>query len=296
MSEPPRVHLIDGHVWIFRAYFALPWMEAPDGTPTFAAFGFANTLLKYLDDERPSHVAVAFDYALTSFRNAVDAGYKADRTEAPEDLEPQFALCREAAEALGVPTFSVPDYEADDVLATLVHDLRRRGAEVVVVSSDKDLSQLVSEDGRVVLRDSARDTTLDAEGVRAKFGVSPARIPDYLGLVGDAVDNLPGVPGIGPKTAAALLTAFDSIEAIPLDPGRWEGIAVRGAARAARRLAEHRERALLTRRLATVVPDVPGVAPGLRGVRRGAPDPQRLARLCDRLGWGGIRQRMLAAG
>jgi len=287
------VHLIDGHVWIFRAYHALPWMAGPDGTPTFAAYGFAQTLLKYLRDERPSHVAVCFDHALTSFRNELEPGYKADRSEAPADLEPQFDLCAEAARALGVRTFEAEGFEADDLIATLCRQLVARRARVVVVSADKDLAQLVREDGRVVLRDDARGTTLDADGVRGKFGVDPRRIPDWLGLVGDAVDSLPGVPGVGPRSAAALLLAFGSIEAIPADPAGWSGVAVRGAARLAARVEEHRGRALRTRELATLVDRVPGLDASLRQLRVRAPDPKRVAELCERLGWTGLRRRIL---
>ena len=268
-------------------------MEAPDGTPSFAAYGFAQTLLKYLKDARPSHAAVCFDHALTSFRNDLEPGYKAGRGEAPEDLEPQFALCAEAARALGVRTFEAEGFEADDVIATLCRRLVSRRARVVVVSADKDLAQLVREDGRVVLRDDARGTTLDADGVRGKFGVAPRQIPDWLGLVGDAVDSLPGVPGVGPRSAAALLAAFGSIERIPADAAAWSGVPVRGAARLAARVEEHRARALRTRLLATLVDGVPGLDASLRDLRVRAPDPKRVAELCERLGWAGLRGRIL---
>jgi 5'-3' exonuclease len=164
------------------------------------------------------------------------------------------------------------------------------------VSSDKDLSQLVREDGSVVLHDNARGTTLDADGVRGKFGVDPAQIPDYLGLVGDAVDCLPGVPGVGPKGAAAVLGRFGRIDAVPEDPDAWDGVEVRGAPRLAARIAEHRERALFTRELATVVRTVPGVKARLRDLRAGPPDPERVRALCSRLGWEGIEERMLGSG
>jgi len=298
----PRVHLIDGHVWIFRAYYALPAMAAPDGTPTHAAYGFTSTLIKYLAEQAPTHVGVAFDYALTSFRNEIEPTYKEDRTEAPPDLEPQFDLCVEAAEALGVATFEVEGYEADDLIATLAERLAsrsRRGpggrSRVVVVSSDKDLAQLVREDGSVVLRDNARGETLDAAGVRRKFGVDPAQIPDYLGLVGDPIDSLPGVPGVGAKGAAALLAAFGSIEAIPADPAAWEGLGIRGARRLAAAVAGHREQALRTRALATVVRDAPGVRADLRHLAWRGPDPARVEALFSRLGWGRLRDRVPGA-
>ncbi len=288
----PRVHLIDAHVWIFRAYHALPDMHAPDGTPTHAAYGFANTLIRFLGELEPTHLACCFDFALTSFRNELEPDYKAGRTEPPPDLEPQFELCMEAARALGIPALAVRDFEADDVIATLTQRLVRDDARVVVVSPDKDLAQLVSEDGRVVLHDFARGRILDADGVRRRFGVSPAQIPDWLGLVGDAVDNLPGVPGVGPKRAAAVLDAFGCIEDVPADPAAWSDHGIRGATRLAAAIDTHREHALRTRHLATVRRDVPGLprtTSGLtwRGARR-----RRARALFERLGWRGIAGRV----
>ena len=267
-------------------------MEAPDGTPVAAAYGFANTLVRMLQAWAPTHLVCCFDHAMTSFRNELEPGYKEGRTEPPDDLEPQFALCFEAAEALGLPALSAAEFEADDVIATLADRVVDAGADAVVVTTDKDLAQLVREDGRVVLHDFARGDTLDADAVRGKFGVDPEQIPDYLGLVGDAVDNLPGVPGVGPKSAAAALGAFGRIDAIPADPGAWSGVAVRGAARLAGRIEAHRERALRTRELATVRRDVPGLPDHADALSRRPVDRDRFAALCDRLGWQGIRDRV----
>jgi 5'-3' exonuclease len=290
--KAPVVHLIDAPVYVFRAYHSLPDMRAPDGTPTGAAYGFTNTLLKWLSEARPSHVAVTFDFSFESFRNAIEPAYKAQRGEPPDDLEPQFEICAEASRALGLPVFEKEDYEADDLIATLATQLARKGARSVVMTTDKDLAQLVSEDGRVVLYDLARDETRDADAVRAKFGVDPAQIPDWLGLVGDAVDNLPGVPGVGPVGASAALRAFGRIEQIPADPARWRSVEVRGAARLAARIDEHRERALRTRELATVVRDVPGVHADLRRLRWRGADRSAVEPLFERLGWGRIATRI----
>ncbi|HEB91415.1 MAG TPA: exodeoxyribonuclease IX [Deltaproteobacteria bacterium] len=288
----PLVHLFDGHVYIFRAYHSLPPMTSDDGLPCNAAYGFANTLIRYAAEEDPSHAGVCFDAAMTSFRNEIEPGYKAQRGETPDDLEPQFELCREISVALGFATYEVENYEADDLLGTISETVVRRKARARVLTTDKDLCQLVREDDRVVVHDLAREKTWDADGVRHRFGVSPSQIPDYLGLVGDTVDNLPGVPGVGPKSAAAVLQVFPSIEEIPDDLEKWSDVRVRGGRRLAERIAEHRERALKTKRLATVLRDVPGIAPGLRDLRYHGADRERTEELFERLGWNRIRDRI----
>jgi len=267
-------------------------MEAPDGTPTNAAYGFASTLIKYASAQGVTHAAVCFDHAMASFRNDVEPEYKAQRGEPPDDLEVQFDLCREVALALGFCVFEEQGFEADDLIATVADHVLKRRAQVRVITSDKDLAQLVREDGRVVMHDLARETTYDADGVRGKFGVDPAQIPDYLGLVGDAVDNLKGVPGVGAVSAAAILQNFESIETIPADLEAWSDVKVRGAARLAERIALHRDRALRTKDLATVRRDVPGVAPSLRELQHRGADRERVDELFDRLGWHGIRDRI----
>jgi DNA polymerase-1 len=291
-SRGPLVHLFDGHVYIFRAYYSLPPMKAPDGTPCNAAYGFANTLIRYASDEEPSHIGVCFDAAMTSFRNEVEPEYKAQRGETPDDLEPQFDLCHEISIALGFATYEVGNYEADDLLGTLCAEIVGRRGSARVLTTDKDLCQLVREDGRVVVHDLAKEKTYDADGVREKFGVSPSQIPDYLGLVGDVIDNLPGVPGVGAKSAAAVLSVFDSIEDIPDDFEKWSGVEVRGARRLAEKIAEHRARALRTKDLATVLRQVPGVKPGLSDLAYRGADRERTEELFERLGWNRIRDRI----
>lgn len=294
-AEGPLVHLFDGHVYIFRAYHSLPPMTADDGTPCNAAYGFANTLIRYAADEAPTHAAVCFDAAMTSFRNRVEPGYKATRGETPDDLEPQFDLCREIAEALGFASFERDDYEADDLLGALCEEVLRGPGRARVLTTDKDLCQLVREDARVVVHDLAKEKTFDAAAVREKFGVSPAQIPDYLGLVGDVVDNLPGVPGVGAKSAAALLQAFETIEGIPAAGSGQEtfaGIAVRGAAKLAEKVAAHRDRALATKSLATVLRSVPDFAPPMATLAYHGADRARIDALFGRLGWNRIRERI----
>ncbi|MGB0619163.1 MAG: 5'-3' exonuclease [Myxococcota bacterium] len=288
----PVVHLFDGHVYIFRAYYSMPSMTAADGTPCNAAYGFANTLIRYATEEDPSHVGVCFDAAMTSFRNEVEPEYKAQRGEPPDDLEPQFDLCHEISVALGFATYEVDDYEADDLLGTIADEVVRRKADARVLTTDKDLCQLVREDGRVVVYDLAKEKTFDADAVREKFGVSPAQIPDYLGLVGDKIDNLPGVPGIGAKSAAAVLQAFETIENVPDDFEAWGDVSVRGAKRMAEKIAEHRDRALKTKDLATVLREVPGVKPGLSDLAYRGADRERVEELFERLGWNRIYDRI----
>jgi DNA polymerase-1 len=288
----PLVHLFDGHVYIFRAYYSLPPMTAADGTPCNAAYGFANTLIRYAAEEEPTHVGVCFDAAMTSFRNEIEPEYKAQRGEPPDDLEPQFDLCHEISVALGFATWEVDDYEADDLLGTIADEVVRRRGRARVLTTDKDLCQLVREDGRVVVHDLAKEKTFDADAVREKFGVSPVQIPDYLGLVGDKIDNLPGVPGIGAKSAAAVLGAFETIERVPQDHADWGGLSVRGSKRMAERIAEHRERALRTKELATVLRQVPGVKPGLSDLAYRGADRERTEELFERLRWNRIFDRI----
>ncbi|HEY8121633.1 MAG TPA: 5'-3' exonuclease H3TH domain-containing protein [Myxococcota bacterium] len=287
------VYLIDAPVYVFRAWVTLPAMPAPDGTPTGAAYGYANTLLRFLREREPTHVAACFDHAITSFRNKLFPAYKQSRgTEVPADLEPQFAFCMEASRALGVATHEAVDYEADDVIATLAERAAKAGLHAEIVSADKDLTQLVREDGSARFHDLARETTLDADGVRAKFGVAPAQIPDYLALLGDKVDDLPGVPGFGTKSAAAALAAFGSLDAIPEDAAAWAGVPVRGAEKLAASWRAHRAQALRIRELATLVRDVPGFAARVEDtIWRGA-DRAAFAALCTRLGWGRIADRV----
>ena len=168
----------------------------------------------------------------------------------------------------------------------------RRRARARVLTSDKDLCQLVREDGRIVVHDLAKDRSFDADGVRDKFGVSPSQIPDYLGLVGDTIDNLPGVPGVGAKSAAAVLRTFDSIEAIPAAFDDWPDVEIRGAKRLAEKIESHRDRALKTKGLATVLRDVPGVAPKLGELAYRGADRERVEELFERLGWNRIKDRI----
>jgi len=213
-----RLYLVDGSGYIFRAYHALPPLtRKSDGLPVGAVAGFCNMLWKFLVDmkkeaDAPTHLAVIFDHSEKTFRNALYADYKAHRPPAPEDLIPQFPLVREATRAFGVPCLELPGYEADDLIAAYACKVRDAGGEVVIVSSDKDLMQLVGP--KVSMLDTMKNVRIGAEQVFEKFGVTPDKVVDVQALCGDSVDNVPGAPGIGVKTASALINEYGDLDTL----------------------------------------------------------------------------------
>jgi len=208
----PRLVLVDGSGYIFRAYHALPPLTRPDGTPVGAVYGFTSMLMKTLESLHATHVAVIFDAARHTFRNEIYPSYKANRAETPEDLIPQFPIVREATRSLNIPSIEMDHYEADDLIASYAKAAVAKGMDVMVVSSDKDLMQLISE--RVCLYDPMKQREIRAEQVLEKFGVPPEKVIEVQALIGDSVDNVPGVPGIGPKTAAELIQAFGTLDEV----------------------------------------------------------------------------------
>jgi len=200
---PRHVYLIDGSGFIFRAYHALPPLTRSDGVPTSAVLGFSNMLAKLLSETDADHIAVVFDHSGSSFRNQIYDQYKANRAETPPDLIPQFKLVREATDAFGVCKIDVPNYEADDLIATYAREAEAAGAIVTIVSSDKDMMQLVRD--RVTMLDPIKNRPIGEAEVRERFGVGPDKVIEVQALCGDSVDNVPGVPGIGVKTAAELI-------------------------------------------------------------------------------------------
>lgn len=256
MSATGRVLLVDASIYVFRAWHSMPdTFEDAEGHPANAVHGFLRFLLDLLERSRPSHIAVAFDEALDSgFRNTLYPPYKANRDPAPPSLLRQFGQCRTACEVLGLATLSHPTFEADDLIGSLLQSLRRDGMRGVIVSPDKDLAQLLDEGD--TQWDLARDQRWDMHGVKERYGVHPHQIPDFLGLAGDAVDNIPGVPGIGAKTAAALLEHFGSLDALLQRVDEVPFLRLRGAAAQAARLREHADMARLSRTLATIRRDI----------------------------------------
>ena len=268
MAHEETLYLVDGSGFIFRAYFGLRTpMSAADGTPTNAVFGFMRLLMNLLRDHDPAHVAVVFDPKGGSFRNQLFEAYKANRQEPPDDLKPQFALCREATVALGVPALEVSGFEADDVIGTLAKRWTADGRPCVIVTADKDMMQLVG-DG-ISLHDG-KDRAIGRAEVIERFGVPPERVIDLLGLAGDSSDNIPGVPGIGEKTAALLLQEHGTLESLLAAAATVKG--KRGQA-----LVEHAEMARLSARLATIVCDAPlELDPATLARVPPAPDPLRV--------------------
>jgi len=207
-----KIALIDGYSFVFRAYYSLPPLTRPDGTPVGAVYGFTNMLIKLLAGLNVSHVAVVLDSGSKTFRNEIYPEYKANRPECPEDLKPQFPIIRESAESLNLPILEKNNYEADDIIATIAKKAANEDYEVVILSSDKDLMQLVND--KVFMYDSMKNKFIKEEQVLEKFSVKPEKVLDILSLMGDSSDNIPGVKGIGPKTAAELINEFGSLENI----------------------------------------------------------------------------------
>ena len=241
-----RLYLIDGSSQMYRAYHAIRGLTAPDGRSTNAVYGFTTMLRKLIDDHHPEYIAASFDVAGPTFREELRADYKANRTPMPPDLVEQVPLVREACEALGVPILTSPSFEADDVIGTLARQARGQGFEVALVTGDKDFFQLVG-DGIRVYNPRDEGTWYDAEGVVTKFGVRPEQVVDVLALMGDSVDNIKGVPGIGEKGARELIVAHGTLDAVLEAPGsiaqkryREALIAHAGDARESRELARIR--------------------------------------------------------
>src|SRR5690606_27955825 len=207
------LYLIDGHGFIFRAFYAVKTnLTREDGTPVGAAFGFCNMLMRVLDQANDNLIGVVFDPAGGNFRHQLYPEYKANRSEPPEELVPQFGIIREAVEAFGITALEKPGFEADDLIATYAHQARERGLEVRIVSSDKDLMQLIRDGVRLV--DPINFAEIGPDQVMDKFGVAPEKVVDVQSLAGDSTDNVPGVPGIGVKTAAELINTYGSLESL----------------------------------------------------------------------------------
>ena len=280
-----RVFILDALNYIFRAYYAVPQdITTPAGVPKNAVLGYTRTLLRVLKEQQPEFMVAAFE-GPRSFRRQLYDQYKANRTETPQNLSPQIEYCRRMTEAMGIPTYDADGFEADDVIGTVAMKMWSRGYSTVIISGDKDLSQLVRAD--VCVYDMANDMWLDESGVRERFGVEPRQIPDLLALNGDAVDNIPGVPGIGPKTARLILTVCSGVEDLAANDSLIDSVDIRSRTRLLRRILDSMETVRLSRKLATIRCDVPlTITPDTVRYRRGQRDT--LVPLCEELGFRGL--------
>ncbi len=285
-----RVHLLDGTYELFRSYFGAPRATVEGGREVGAVRGLLRSVLSLLREDTVTHVGCAFDQVIESFRNGLFPGYKTAEG-VPADLLAQFPLAERAAHALGVVVWSMVEFEADDALATAAarFALSPEVEQVLICTPDKDLAQCV-RGTRVVCFDRMRRRLLDEAGVFAKFGVPPASIPDWLGLVGDDADGIPGVPRWGSKTAAALLAHYRTFEAIPDDEREW-AVPIRGAAALAASLREHRTAMSLYRQLATLRTDAP-VPESLGDLRWRGARRAELAQLCRDIDDPGFLERV----
>lgn len=282
-----KLHLMDGTYELFRNHFGSPSRTDPSGKEVGGVYGIITSTLALLSEPGVTHLAAAFDTVIESFRNEVYPAYKTGEGIAGELLE-QFPLAERAMDALGVTVWSMIEFEADDALATAAWRWVPEVDQVVVLTPDKDLAQCYGNP-KIVGYDRRRRAFIDSAAVREKFGVLPVSIPDYLALVGDSADGLPGLSGWGAKSTATVLDRYVHLENIPLEDARWD-VAVRGATKLAATLRTHMREALLFRFLAQLRPDVPlrEDLPDLqwKGVRR-----EPFLQLCDELGFSGLKNR-----
>ena len=274
MANKPLV-LIDGSSWLFRAYHGLPPLNTPSGEPTGAVYGMVNMLKRLLKDYAPERIAVVFDPPGPTFRNDIYPEYKANRDATPEDLSRQFPVACEVIRALGLPVLQVAKVEADDVIGTLTQQAREQGLSVLIVTADKDMAQLV--DAEVKLLDTMKNRTMDEAGVVEKFGVPAKRITEYLALVGDTSDNIPGVPLVGPKTAAKWLNQYGTLDKIIASAADVPGKAGENLRNSLTTIPLALDLATIRRELALELT--------VDQLRPGQPDKVALARLYERLGF-----------
>jgi 5'-3' exonuclease len=280
-----QVHLLDATYELFRSHFApRPPVLDPGGRNVSATVGLIESTLYLLREEGVTHLGCAADHVIESWRNQRYPGYKTSYGM-PAELLDQFTLAEETLRALGVVVWPLVEYEADDGLGTAAARYwDAPGVErVVIMTPDKDMAQCVREDGRVVMYDRRKRLLVDADGVRARFGVAPESIPDFLALVGDSADGYPGIPGWGKVSAAAVLTRYGHLENIPERVTHWD-LSIRGASTLATALREHRDEALLFRELATLVLDVPLVSESLDDLRWCGAHREEFTAIAERLG------------
>jgi len=287
----PTLHLIDCSLYVFRAWHSMPAAAFTDrdGAPVNAVHGFTRFLCDFFDSARPTHAIAAFDESLTSsFRNGIYPLYKANREMPPAELLRQFDYCKRIATALGFCVLTDLQYEADDLIGSAVRRVRAEGFRSVIISADKDFGQLIGDGDE--LWDFSRNERWDSAGVKRRLGVRPDQVADFLALTGDAVDNIPGVPGIGAKTAASLLAHFDTLDAMLARIEEIPFLRLRGSGQVYVRLKEHREQALMSRTLSLISFDAP-VPDHSDDLRWRKPDQTALDPLFEQLKFGPITRK-----
>lgn len=291
MSQP--VYLIDASIFVFRAWHAVPnSLVDHDGNPVNALHGFARFLGEVLESVKPQHIAVAFDESLrNSFRNRLYPAYKANREPAPLELKRQFALCKQVTDALGVQCLGSPEYEADDIIGTLASNARAAGHSVVLLSRDKDLTQLIRPGD--VYWDYLGEKRYQYQDIAPKFGVLPERMACYLALMGDAVDNIRGVPGVGAKTASMLFKHFESIHHLYDNLDQVLKLKLRSPGFVAGQLRDHKDAALLARQLTEICCDMP-MPLHTDDLGRRVPDIARLDELYEAANFGPLLRHQAA--
>ncbi len=289
MKPSPGVYLIDASIYIFRGWFVLPdTITDRDGNPCNAVIGFADFLLQLLEHQQPTHIVCAFDSALgASTRKSIYPEYKANRPEVPEALKIQFAVCRQWVAALGLAGFASERHEADDILGTFAQHAHNRNLPFVVVTADKDLTQLIGKND--YWWSFAGDYWLDYRGVERRFGVRPRQIADLLALAGDKVDNIPGIPGVGVATAARLLTKWGNIDSLYDNLELVGEMKFRGARRIQSLLSQHRDAVEISRRLTPILHD-PSLPVDIDCLRPDPVDGVEFDLLAEQLGLGKRRR------
>lgn len=275
----PSVYLIDGNSYVYRAFHALPYLSNSKGQPTHAVLGFTNMLLKILKERQPDYLAIAFDHKGKTLRHQVFESYKIHRPPMPEGLSLQLPYIYKLVEGLRIPLLMMEGYEADDILATVTKKALDKGYEVTIVASDKDILQLVGPSVRVY--DPMKEAIVGEPEVRERFGVRPDQVVEVMGLMGDASDNIPGVPGVGEKTAISLIQEFGSIEALKESLDRIQRPKLKET------LKEHMDLALLSRQLATLHAHLP-VEIEVEDLKRNLPNEASLMDLFRELEFYGL--------
>jgi DNA polymerase-1 len=273
------LYLIDGNSYVYRAYFAIKGLSTSKGIPTNAVYGFTTMLLKIIREKKPDAIAVSFDSPVPTERHRIFEEYKAHRPEAPRDLIEQFPAIRRMISAFNIPIFEMPGYEADDILGTIARKASSEGMDVFIVTGDKDMLQIV--DDKVKIYDPMKEKVLDEEFIRGKYGLGPERITEFMALTGDAVDNIPGIKGVGEKTAKELLSQFGSIEDLLGNAGRIKKEKLRLL------VSENADAVRLSKKLVTLDTAVP-IDVDVEGFRMKEPDWPSLLSLLREFEFGSL--------